>query len=160
MIDTMTLNGMRRMIPPVLLLVFLAQGSVCPAAPSEITVKEQKAVLSPMIVGAGAAFMTIVNTGSGDDTLVRARTDMPETIVELHDVKDGKMIRTEEIPIPAKGTVSLRPGALHIMIFRMPKTVKDGHKFTMTLVFKKSGEVSIPLQFSPAMHPHHHSSDS
>lgn len=158
MIDMTTVNGMRRMILPALLLVFLAQGSVCPAAPSEITVREQKAVLSPMIVGAGAAFMTIVNTGSGDDTLVRARTDMPETIVELHDVKDGKMIKAEEIPIPAKSTVSLRSGALHIMIFRMPKTVKDGHAFTMTLVFEKSGEVTLPFRFTSQQAPlsHHH----
>jgi len=156
MIDMVTVNGIRRMILPVLLLVFLAQGSVCLAGSPEITVKEQKAVLSPMIVGAGAAFMTIVNAGSGDDTLVRARTDMAETIVELHDFKDGKMMRAEEIPIPAKGTVSLRPGGLHIMLFRMPKTVKEGHAFTMTLVFEKSGEVTLPFRFTSQQAPSSH----
>jgi periplasmic copper chaperone A len=154
----MTVNRMRRMILPVLLLVFLAQGTVCLAAGTpEVTVKEQKAVLSPMIVGAGAAFMTIVNAGSGDDALVRARTDMAGTIVEPHDFKDGKMIRAEDIPIPAKGAVSLRPGGLHIMIFNIPKSVKEGHSFDMTLVFEKSGEMTIPFRFaSPPFPSSHH----
>ena len=157
MIDKMTVNGIRRMILPVLLLVFLAQGSVCHAGTSEITVKEQKAVLSPMIVGAGAAFMSIVNDGNADDTLVSARTDMAGAIIELHDFKDGKMIRAEEIPIPAKKTVSLRPGGLHIMIFNIPKTMNADDAFAMTLVFKKSGEKTIPFRFtSPPFPSSHH----
>ena len=155
MSDIMLVNGIRRMIL-LLILGFLAQGNVCSAGTPEITVKEQNAVLSPMIVSAGAAFMTIVNAVSGDDTLVNARTDMAGTIVELHDFKDGKMIRAEEITIPAKSTVSLRPGGLHVMIFNMPKSVKDGHTFAMTLVFKKSGEVTRQFRFITQQSPSSH----
>jgi copper(I)-binding protein len=147
---------MRRIIMLVMIGVFLAQGAECLAGSPEITVKEQKAVLSPMIVGAGAVFMTIVNEGSGDDTLVRARTDMEGTIVELHDVKDGKMIRTEEIAIPANNSVMLRPGSLHIMIFNIPKSVKVDQAFAMTLVFKKSGEMAVPLRFTTPPFPSSH----
>jgi copper(I)-binding protein len=145
------------MIVLAMMVVLLVQGTVCLAGSPEITVKEQKAVLSPMIVGGGAAFMAVVNAGSGDDALVRARTDMAGTIVELHDFKDGKMIRADDIPIPAKGTVSLRPGGLHIMIFNIPKSVKEGHAFAMTLVFEKSGEMTIPFRFtSPPFPSSHH----
>jgi copper(I)-binding protein len=147
---------MRRIIMLVMIGVVLAQGAECLAGSPEITVKEQKAVLSPMIVGAGAAFMTIVNEGSGDDTLVRARTDMEGTIVELHDVKDGKMIRTEDIAIPAKNTVVLRPGNLHIMVFNIPKSVNVDHAFALTLVFKKSGEMTVPLRFTTPPFPSSH----
>jgi hypothetical protein len=156
MIDMRRVNGLRCMILLAMVAVFPAHGTVCLAGSPEITVKEQKAVLSPMIVGAGAAFMTIVNDGSADDTLVRARTDMAGTIVELHDFKDGKMIRSEDIPIPANNVVKLRPGSLHIMIFNIPKSVEEDQAFNMTLVFKKSGEMTIPLRFTTPPFPSSH----
>jgi hypothetical protein len=155
--ELLSVKGFRRFCVGMPLLAVLAYGSLCVAGTPEIAVKDQRAVLSPMIVGAGAAFMSIVNDGDADDTLVSARTDMAGVIVELHDVKDSKMIPVEEIPLPAKKTVLLRPGSLHIMIFNIPKTVTADHAFAMTLVFKKSGEKTIPFRFiSPSFPSSHH----
>ena len=151
------INHVRRTFVPALFLALLAHGSLSIAGAPEITVTEQKAVLSQMIVGAGAAFMKIVNAGSGDDILASARTDMPGTIVELHYFEDGKMTQRKNFPIPAKSTVLLRPGDLHIMFFKLPKSVKEGSPFTLTLVFEKSGEMTIPLRFTtPSFSSSHH----
>lgn len=150
------MNHVRRTFVPALFLALLAHGSLSIAGAPEITVTEQKAVLSPMIVGAGAAFMKIVNAGSGDDILASARTDMPGAIVELHYFEDGKMTQRKNFPIPAKSTVVLRPGDLHIMFFKLPKSVKEGTSFSLTLVFEKSGEMNIPLHFTTPSHPSSH----
>jgi copper(I)-binding protein len=140
-------------ILPVLSFFFAL--SVCACSPGEpsITIEEQKAVLSPIIVGAGSIFMKIVNAGSGNDTLLNAQTDIGGTIVELHDMKEGRMIKVNKIPIHSKSTVPLRPAGLHLMIFKLPRETKPGHEFTMTLIFKKSGEIRLPLRFTSVVSP-------
>ncbi len=122
--------------------------SCSPGAP-EITVTEQDAKFSPIIVGSGSVFMKIINAGRGDDALVRAQVSLPGTVIELHEVNDeGKMVKTDRIRVPAKSTVQLRPAGVHIMIFKMPKEVQEGHQFILTLSFEKTGDLQVPLQFT------------
>lgn len=116
-----------------------------------ITVEGQEAILSPVIVRAGSVFMKIVNAGSGEDTLLAARTDMPDTIVELHDFQDGRMVRTNSVRIPSKSTVRLRPAGPHIMIFKLPNEAKKGRGFRLTLMFEKSGEREITIMMATAL---------
>ncbi|HEY6009933.1 MAG TPA: copper-binding protein, partial [Nitrospirota bacterium] len=65
----------------VLFIGLVARAGVSFAGAPRIAVKDQRSVLSPMIVGAGAAFMSISNDGSADDSLISARTDMAGAIV-------------------------------------------------------------------------------
>jgi len=131
------------------LLAVALLGMGCSPGVPEITIAEQDAKLSPVIVGSGSFFMKIINTGTGDDALLRAQVSIPGTLVELHDVDEGKMIRTDRIRIPAKSTVQLRPAGVHLMIFKMPKTVLEGYEFTLTLTFEKTGILRVPMQFTP-----------
>jgi len=129
-------------------LVALVLIGCSPGVP-EITVAEQDAKFSPIIVGSGSVFMKIINAGRGDDALVRAQVNMPGTIVELHEVNDeGKMVKTDRIRVPARSTVQLRPAGIHIMIFKMPKEVHEGHQFMLTLSFEKTGDLTVPMQFT------------
>jgi copper(I)-binding protein len=68
-------------------------------------------------------------------------------VIELHDVKDGRMVRVEKIVIPSGETTDLRPGSHHIMIFNMPRTVREGSELTLTLRFERSGEKQVPVRF-------------
>ena len=111
-----------------------------------ITIGGQEAMLSPVLLGVCSIFMRIENAGNGDDTLLSAKADVPGATTELHDVKDGKMIKRVKIPIPAKGGVELRPGGLHIMVFRLPKDMREGHEFTLRLVFERSGEKLVSIR--------------
>jgi copper(I)-binding protein len=135
-------------VVPMLLVLILLSGYACSPGIPAITIEGQDAVLSPIIVGAGSIFMKIINSGSGDDTLLKAHANIDGTIVELHDMQDGKMAKVNKIHIPSKSTVQLRPAGLHLMIFKMPREVKAGHEFTITLSFEKSGEIRLPLQFT------------
>lgn len=136
-------------------------GAGCTAGSPALEIESPQAKLSPVMVGVGSAFLTIVNKGSGNDTLVAASVDIPGTTTELHDVQKGRMAKIEKIPIPSNGSVVLHPGSLHIMIFNMPREVKAGRNFTLTLLFSKSGQKRVPLQFASASsaaedHPHEH----
>jgi copper(I)-binding protein len=127
---------------------FLAVAAGCRERGPAIRIESPEAAISPMLVGVASVFMRIVNTGGGDDVLLGARADVSETITELHDIQDGKMRKVESIPIPADGTVVLRPARFHIMIFKLPKNAREGYAFDLLLKFKKSGEKRVPLRLA------------
>ncbi len=99
-----------------------------------------------MFVGVCSVFMKIENAGNGDDALLGARADIPGTFAELHAVRDGKMVKSGRISVPAKGAVELRPGGRHIMIFKMPPDMREGQEFVLLLTFEKSGEKRVTLK--------------
>jgi len=130
----------------VVLVALLAAGAGCTSQPPQITIEGQYADLSPVFIGAGSVFLKARNTG-GRDALVGAAVAVPNAVIELHDVKDGRMVRVDKIVIPARETTDLRPGGHHIMIFNMPRTVQEGSELTLTLRFERSGEKQVPIRF-------------
>lgn len=128
------------------LVVILAAGPGCASQPPQITIEGQYANLSPIFIGAGSVFFKIKNTG-GRDALVGAAVAIPNAVIELHDVKDGRMVRVDRIVIPSRETTDLRPGGHHIMIFNLPRTVREGSELTLTLRFERSGEKQAPVRF-------------
>jgi copper(I)-binding protein len=133
-----------------LLLLFIVSSLIaagigaCSRVP-HIEVEKQEARLSPALLGVCSVFLRIENSGNGDDNLLSAEVDIPGTITELHGVKDGKMVKKEKIPIPAKSVVELRPGSMHIMVFKLPKDARAGYEFRLRLVFERSGEKLVAV---------------
>lgn len=125
-------------VGPLLLLSVLATGG-CAGEP-RIELHGEEAHRSAMFGGACSIFLEIRNPGEGADVLVDARVDVPGAIAELHDVRDGRMVRSAKIAVPANGTVRLRPGGLHIMVFNLPRDVGEGTELTLRLQFERSGE--------------------
>ena len=130
----------------LVLVVILAAGAGCTSQPPQVTIEGQYANLSPIFIGAGSVFFKIKNTG-GRDTLVGATVAVPNAVIELHDVKDGRMVRVDRIVVPSRETTDLGPGGRHIMIFNMPRTVQEGSELTLTLRFERSGEKQVPVRF-------------
>jgi hypothetical protein len=135
----------------VVMGITLSMGA-CSRSP-QIEVKGQEAILSPVLLGVCSIFMKIENSGNGADTLVDAKLNIPNTVTELHDVQDGKMMKQEHIPIPAKSVVQLRPGRQHIMVFKLPKEVREDEEFVLYLRFEKSGEKRVTVKFSKNYKP-------
>jgi len=69
--------------------------------------------------------MTIRNAG-GRDKLIGVAASLPSTVIELHDVRENRMVRIDEIPVPARDAVELKPGSFHIMIFKYAEDHPDG----------------------------------
>ncbi len=127
-------------LAPLLLLSFLCTGAGACSGSPRIELAGLEARLSPMVKGVCSIFLEIANEGDGDDTLLGAAVDVPGAITEVHDVRDGRMVRSERTPVPARGVVELRPGGKHIMVFNLPGEVKAGHELGLRLVFATSGE--------------------
>jgi len=142
----------------IILLDGVATGMGTTQKLPHITIESQEAKLSPMILGSASVFMNITNNGGSEDALTGVKLDVPGAIAEIHDTKDGKMIKVEKISIPANETVKLKPGGMHIMIFHLPEDTKEGLEFNIHLQFERSGERQIRVQLMGTdtnMHMHH-----
>ena len=113
----------------------------------QIKIDGQEARLSPMMLGVCSIFLKIENSGNGSDTLLNANVGIPGSVTEIHDVKDGRMVKAEKIHIPSGKTVELKPRGLHIMVFKMPKDITEKYEFTLHLMFEKSGEKQVHVKF-------------
>ncbi len=105
-----------------------------------IRIDAPEARLSPMLASACSIFMTIANPGDGDDALVEARADVPGAVTQIHALRDGRMVESDKLVVPARGALQLKPGGLHIMVFNLPKDSGAGFEFTLHLRFQRSGE--------------------
>lgn len=130
----------------------------CDGGQPRVSIENARAEMSPAMYDEGIIYLKIVNLG-GKDTLIDIRTNIPGAAADLHEMKGNFMVLAKSLQIPAKNTVDLVPMGTHIMIENMPKEAKVGYPFTLTLVFKRSGDVQIPLTLmkaQPRMHEHEH----
>jgi len=126
--------------------VILGAGTGCSSPPPQITIEGPYAEFSPLFIGSGSFYLTIRNAG-GRDKLIGVDTSLPKTVAELHDVRDNRMVRVDEIPVPAQGAVDLKPGNMHIMIFNMPKAIQPGSELVLSLRFERTGERTVKVKF-------------
>jgi len=123
--------------------LFLA-ATTSTAFAGNIEVTDAWARASAKMARAGAAFLTIKNTG-GADRLIAAKSGVSKK-TQLHThIKDGeimKMRHIEAISVPASGMAMLKPGGDHVMFMGLSSPFKEGSKFPLTLVFEKAGEVT------------------
>ncbi len=102
---------------------------------------------------AGAAFMTITNAGNADDRLVAATTPVAKK-AELHThlMENGvmKMRQVKAIDVPAGKTAELKPGGLHVMLFRLSDTFEEGAHYPLTLTFEKAGNLTVMVHIGKA----------
>ncbi len=106
---------------------------------------------------AGAAFMTIANTGAEDDKLIAASTAAAKK-TEIHETKmqDGVMkmrMLMGGLAIPAGGKVELKPMGQHVMMMGVTEKLVEGETLTLTLTFEKAGsvELAVPIAGPGAM---------
>jgi copper(I)-binding protein len=106
---------------------------------------------------AGAAFMTIANTGGEDDKLVSAATSVAKK-TEVHETTmvDGVMkmrMLMGGLAIPAGSEVKLKPMGLHVMMMGVTEKLVEGETLMLTLTFEKAGsvELAVPIAGPGAM---------
>jgi len=96
----------------------------------------------------GAAYLTIINKGKVDDTLVSISTPVSGR-AELHlSTMEGgimKMLPASFILIKAGKTVKLAPGGWHIMLMELKKPLNQGDSFPLTFCSKQAGKVTIKM---------------
>ncbi len=97
----------------------------------------------------GAAYMTIVNTGSAADQLVKVTTEIADQ-VELHTTtienNVAQMRPVTVVDVPANGQVELKPGSYHVMLIGVKQTLAPGDTVPLTLTFQNAGEVQVTAE--------------
>ncbi|SFY31960.1 Protein of unknown function [Paracoccus pantotrophus] len=79
-------------------------------------------------------------------------------VMKMRELPDG-------LPVPAGGSVELKPGGYHLMFMQVPTPFAEGDTVETTRVFEKAGEIALPLEVramnaTPAAHQGHTSDHS
>ncbi len=95
-------------------------------------------------------FLTVTNTGTADDRLVAATSEVAGR-TEIHEMAMvGDVMQMRErpdgIPIPAGETVELKPGGYHLMFMELAAPFVEGELVEVVLSFEMAGEIAIALE--------------
>jgi copper(I)-binding protein len=127
--------------------------SGCERVPPMITLQNARVEFSQAMKDEASIYLTITNEG-GPDKLLGARVSIPGATADIHQMNGIVMLIVKEFDIPAHSAIDFRAGTSHLMIMGVPADVGQGSKFTLTLKFEKSGEMSLPITFnSPRPQP-------
>ena len=145
------------------LLLTLLTISPFTSACEKIMAHDMYARATPPSAETSALFGQFVNSSDKDHYIVSAETKAAGK-VELHDViMEGdvmKMRRVEKIKIPANGSVTLKPGSLHIMLFNLEKPLAEGNIIPVKITFAngETQDLEAPIKkvMSGMKHKHHH----
>ena len=96
-------------------------------------------------------FLKIENKGAADQLVSASSPAAGE--VQLHEMAmDGnvmKMRQVKDIPVPANGSVELKPGGLHLMFMNIKAPLAAGETVPVKLKFAKAGEVEVKMPVNP-----------
>jgi copper(I)-binding protein len=135
-------------------------GMAAAAAAQDIVIEDAYARSSTMMSKSGAAFMIIRNTGTEDDRLVAAASDISAR-VELHthiDAGNGVMQMREDedgFEVPAGGMHMLARGADHVMFMGLKAPMQQGDEIEVTLTFEKAGDITVTIPVDLERKPRH-----
>ena len=146
-----------RLLKPLIVLLLIGLGSTAAFADSykigniEVMHPWARAQLKGTTVADG--FVQIVNHGSTDDTLLSVSVDF--ATAQIHNMTmNGNMMQMEEmkdgVPIPAGGSVTFQPNAMHIMFVNMNRQLQPNQMVDGELNFAKAGKLKVQFIVEPA----------
>lgn len=121
----------------LLALVFAASLPVAPALASDLEGHDGWIREAPPVARVRAGYLVLENTGATDRVVTGARSEAFGAI-EIHTMAEGeggtmRMRRVPELVVPAGGRVELRPGGLHLMLFRPQQPLAAGDTVEVVL---------------------------
>jgi copper(I)-binding protein len=111
----------------------------------------------PAVAGtAGIGYMVLENKGSRPDALVKVESPLAAR-VEMHSsaMAGGvmSMQKQEQVSVPAGGRTVFGPGAYHLMLIGLTRTLIPGDKVPATLSFASGAKVKTAFTVSAGMGP-------
>jgi periplasmic copper chaperone A len=145
------LSGLLAVVVVVLAACSSGAATSAPAsAAGTLTVEGAWARPSTGADRADAAYLVIRNASTVDDALVGASSPAATT-VEVHETTAGDsgmmaMHPVDRIPIPAGGSVELKPGGYHIMLIGLTAPLEVGAKIDITLTFATAPPITVQAE--------------
>ena len=128
-----------------LLLTFCVGASSAAAEPP--TVSDAWIRATPPGARTAAAYLTITSSGTAD-RLLGATTPVAGAVeIHTHVAEAGlqRMVRLEELTLPAGESVRLEPGGLHLMLTDIAPPLAPGMSVAFALRFATAGTVEIEI---------------
>ena len=137
-------------------VVLLLVGRIAAAQTGGVEVRDAWARATPDKAEIGAVYLTLQSPVS--DRLTGLSTPIASR-AQVHSMtmQGGimKMTRVATLDLPAGQAVTLKPGAMHIMLIGLTGKLSPGQSFPLTLEFEKAGkkEVAVSVGKIGAMGP-------
>jgi hypothetical protein len=132
----------------VLFLLFFITTNII-AIENTISVTEPWIRSAPPTAKILGAFMNLHNDSNKEVRLTRVVADKFNRI-EIHRTSDSngfmKMVRQDYVPIPAQGSISLKPGSWHMMIINPIIVPVLGEEVTLELEFDNNTKISVSFK--------------
>lgn len=119
------------------------------AMSSPARVENAWARATPGLAKNGGAYFTVVNAGKTADRIIGVTTGVSaraELHTHLNDDGVMRMRKLEGVDVPAGGSVTFKPGGLHVMLFGLHKPLKKGSSFPVTVIFEKAGKQKFDVK--------------
>ena len=139
----------------IIIFAGICAAHLSPAARAAGTAQESITITAPWTratpPGARAAsgYMTLTNTGAHSDTLLQVNTPAASmTHIHQMSMQGGVMVMRPidgNMTLEPGQTITLQPGALHIMMVNLTRPLVEGEMITLTLEFEKAGTLLVEL---------------
>jgi copper(I)-binding protein len=111
----------------------------------------------PAVAGTNAiGYMVLANRGAGADVLEKVESPLAAR-VEMHSsaMAGGVMSMKQEsqVSVPAGGEVIFGPGAYHLMIIGLTRTLQAGDSVPATLSFASGAKIRAKFKVTSGMAP-------
>ena len=145
------------------LLFFAGQGAFAITNVPDLKINEHihienaHTLVAPSWLKNRPIYMDILNTGQKDDMLVGASSPIAERVVlqYTHDygqgVKTMRPLENQEILLPARAHVWLKPGGMHLMLTGLKRPLRLGLEIPLKLEFLHSNprHIKVIIQKQP-----------
>ena len=142
-------DTMRVLLQFITMTLLIAASSFAFAQSAFIQVEQPWSRATPAGARTGAVYLTVTNKSHDADRLLGVSSDVADKS-QIHEMKvvNGTMEMREVstgLPVPAGGSVVLKPGSSHVMLIGLKKPLTAGETIPLTLDFEKAGKVSITV---------------
>ncbi|MBD9529777.1 copper chaperone PCu(A)C [Paracoccus sp. PAR01] len=144
------------MLGALFLGLIAATASANPDMHQGLTLTEPYIRAMPPRAPVAGGYLTIRNDGTAADRLIAVRSPQAGE-VQIHEMTmNGAVMKMralpDGLPIPAGGSIVLKPGGYHLMFMNVPAPFAEGQTVKATLVFEQAGEVALTFEVR-AMRP-------
>ncbi|HQW81740.1 MAG: copper chaperone PCu(A)C [Rhodanobacteraceae bacterium] len=119
-----------------LMVLFVSLFGVVGAVTASLSAHDGWIRAAPPVAQVRAGYLVIENASAAD--IVLTKVESPDFgAIEIHTMYDDagimRMRRVPELHVPANGKVELKPGGLHLMMFRPQRALAEGDQVDVVL---------------------------
>lgn len=126
---------------------------------ASIAIHDPIVKITPPGITNSAGYFHIMNHSQKDIELVNVTSDIADrTEIHEHTMKNGimKMRKVKRLNIPAKSTISFKPGGYHIMFLSVKEPIKEKQQLEFRLEFSDGSTQTIKATAQEPKISHHH----